>query len=62
MSKISKEDYQKSLEIIKEYNLERIKLSKHWGKKVCKTCGSIVKSAVAGHCENCWENGFHNEA
>lgn len=62
MSKVSKEDYKKALKVVKEYNLERLKDIQHRHKKICETCSSIVRSAVAGYCENCWHNGFHNEA
>ena len=62
MEKPNKEDYKKALDIIKEYNLERLKDVQHKHKKVCKTCGSIVESAVAGYCQNCWHNGFTNDA
>jgi rhamnogalacturonyl hydrolase YesR len=63
MSKVNKEDYLKALEVVKKYNLELIRTKPNlWHKKICTTCSSIVKSAVAGYCQNCWENGFHNEA
>ena len=62
MGKVSKEQYKDALKVIKEYNLELIRIKPNlWHKKICTTCSSIVESAVAGYCHNCWKNGFHND-
>ena len=57
---MDRKDFLNAIEVVKIYNQQRLKDIQFKGRKLCSTCGSMVKSAVAGYCENCWETGDYS--